>query len=106
MIRYCADENFSGAITRTLIRRGIDIVRVQDVGLKGQPDAHVLEWAASERRIVLTNDRATLIATAYARVLEGAAMPGLRRSRSPMANERGHPPRPAPVATRPGAWAR
>jgi predicted nuclease of predicted toxin-antitoxin system len=34
----------------------IDIIRVQDVGLSGEDDPIVLEWAAQEGRILLTHD--------------------------------------------------
>ena len=34
MIPFVADEDFHGAITRGLLRRGVDIVRVQDVQLR------------------------------------------------------------------------
>jgi hypothetical protein len=42
MIRLLADEDFNGAITRGLIRREIDVVRVQDLGLRGASDERVL----------------------------------------------------------------
>ena len=46
MIRLLADEDFNGAIVRGLVRRNVDIVRVQDVGLRAEPDLRILEWAA------------------------------------------------------------
>jgi hypothetical protein len=77
MIRFFADEDFNGAITRGLVRREIDVVRVQDLGLRGAADEQVLEWAADAGRIVLTHDRATLIATAYERVRRRETMLGV-----------------------------
>jgi hypothetical protein len=47
MLRLAADENFNNDIVRGLLRRepGLDIVRIQDVGLSGADDPTVLEWA-------------------------------------------------------------
>lgn len=36
-----------------------DLVRVQDVGLRTQKDVKVLDWAAAERRVLLTHDAQT-----------------------------------------------
>jgi len=57
-MRLLSDENFNGAILRGLIRRlpKLDVVRVQDVGLRQTDDATILEWAANEDRILLTHD--------------------------------------------------
>jgi predicted nuclease of predicted toxin-antitoxin system len=62
MLRFAADENFNNNIIRGLLRRQpeLDIVRVQDVGLRGADDPTVLEWAAQEGRILLTHDVATI----------------------------------------------
>ena len=48
MIRFLADEDFNNDLLRALRRRrpAVDAVRVQDVGLSGQPDPAVLAWAA------------------------------------------------------------
>src|SRR5258705_259685 len=72
MLRLLSDENFNGDIVR-----GLDLVRVQDVGLEGADDPDVLAWAAENNRIVLTHDRATMPDFAYARVLAGEAIPGV-----------------------------
>lgn len=79
MIRFLADEDFNRAIVRGVARSrlGVDIVRVQDVGLRTQEDTAVLEWAAKEGRVVLTHDAQTMPAHAYERVLNSLAMPGL-----------------------------
>jgi hypothetical protein len=37
----------------------------------------VLEWAANEGRVLLTNDRSTLIGHAYERIERGDPMPGV-----------------------------
>lgn len=79
MLRYLADENFNGNIVRGLLRRRatLNLVRVQDVGLEGANDPRVLDWAARNNRIVLTHDRATMAAFAYARVESQLPMPGV-----------------------------
>jgi Domain of unknown function (DUF5615) len=78
-MKLLADENFDNNIVRGLLRRNpdIDIVRVQDVGLSGQDDPIVLEWAACENRILLTHDVATITRYAYERIAEGKLMPGV-----------------------------
>ena len=45
VLRLAADENLDNDILRALRRRrpDVDIVRVQDAGLSGRPDAAVLE---------------------------------------------------------------
>lgn len=77
-LRFLADEDFDNDIVRGLLRRcpTLDIVRVQDVTLWGQPDPVVLEWAAQEGRILLTHDVSTLTAHAIARTPKGLPMPG------------------------------
>lgn len=79
MLRFLADENFNSDITRGLLRRNptLDVVRVQDVGLTGADDPHVLEWAAQEQRVLLTHDVTTITKYAYDRVQGGEAMPGV-----------------------------
>lgn len=78
MLRLLADENFNGDIIRGVLLRspGLDLVRVQDVGLSGSPDDDVLAWAAENDRIILTHDRATMPDFAYERVAAGDPMPG------------------------------
>ena len=79
MLRFVADENFNNNIVRGLLRRNssLDIVRVQDVGLRGADDPTVLAWAAGQQRILLTHDVATITHYAYARVRAGQSMPGV-----------------------------
>jgi hypothetical protein len=84
MLRFAADENFNGDIVRGLLRRNpkLDIVRVQDVGLSGADDPSVLEWAADQKRIVVTHDISTLAKHALDRVDAGHSMPGVFQVRS------------------------
>lgn len=79
MLKLAADENLNNNIVRGLLRKkpGIDIIRIQDVGLSGFDDPSILEWAAGEERILLTHDVATITRYAYERVREGKPMPGV-----------------------------
>ncbi len=79
MLRYIADENFNGDIVRGLLRRNpsVDIVRLQDIGLSGAEDSTVLEWAASQGRVVVTHDVTTMTRHAFDRVASGLPMPGV-----------------------------
>lgn len=79
MLLFVADENFNNDILRGVWRRnpGVDIVRVQDIGLSGADDATVLKWAAQQNRIVLTHDVTTLSTCAYERVDSEQHMPGV-----------------------------
>ncbi|HEX9384819.1 MAG TPA: DUF5615 family PIN-like protein [Anaerolineales bacterium] len=79
MLSLVADENFSNAIVRGLLRiqPDLDIVRVQDVGLSSTDDTVILEWAAGQDRVVITHDVSTMTKYAYERVGAGKYMPGL-----------------------------
>src|SRR4028119_1394058 len=79
MISLLADENLKSAIARGLLRRNptMDLVRVQDVGLSGRADNHVLEWSATHNRILVTHDINTIPAEAYSRIRENLPMPGI-----------------------------
>jgi hypothetical protein len=79
MLRFLTDEDFDGRLTSALLARvgGLDLVRVQDVGLMHTPDPDLLAWAAAEGRIVLPHDRNTMTGFATARVNAGQPMPGL-----------------------------
>ena len=79
MLRLLSDENFNGDIVRGLLlhRPELNLLRVQDVGLLEADDPTILEWAATNNRILLTHDRATMPDFAYARVASGRPMPGV-----------------------------
>ena len=79
MLRLASDTNFNGHVLRGLFRRqpGLDLVLIQDVGLRTADDPTILEWAAAEGRILLTHDQKTVPHSAYERVVAGAAMPGV-----------------------------
>lgn len=79
MLRLIADENFNNDIVRSLklASPDLDLVRVQDVGLRKKDDPTILEWAAREGRILLTHDIRTIPHFAYERVRDGLVMPGV-----------------------------
>lgn len=79
MLRFATDEDFNNRILRGLLRRNpaLDIVRAQDAGLKGKSDPEVLEWAATEGRVLFTHDVTTMKQFAEDRIAAGLPMPGL-----------------------------
>ncbi len=79
MLRLLTDQNLNGDIVRGLFRRmqAIQLVRVQDLGLSEAEDPALLEWAASQGRILLTHDRRTIPRFAFERVRLGQPMPGV-----------------------------
>lgn len=79
MLRLLSDENFNGDMVRGLFLRqaNIDLLRVQDVGLRELDDPTILDLAASNERILITHDCATLPDFAYERIIRGEKMAGL-----------------------------
>ena len=79
MLRLASDADVHGEIVRGLRRRlpRIDLVRVQEVFRESTPDSEVLAWAATENRILITNDRNTMLDFAYRRVAAGEPVPGV-----------------------------
>lgn len=79
MVRFLADEDIRRAIVSALRARipALDIVRVHDVGLDGKPDPIILQWAATENRIVLTHDANTMTEAANQRLRVGLNVPGV-----------------------------
>ncbi len=62
MLRLLADEDFNGRIVRGLLLRhaDVDLVRVQDIGLSGEHDLVVPDWAERNKRVLLTHDAHTM----------------------------------------------
>lgn len=79
MLKLAADEDFNNRIVRGLLRRApdIDLKRVQDAGLLAADDPSILEWAAGERRVLLTHDVTTMKEHAFNRISAGLPMPGV-----------------------------
>lgn len=78
-VALLADEGFDGRVVRGLRRRsaGIDLVTVQELGRRRDPDELVLQRAAEEGRVVLARDKKTLVPAAWRRVARGEPMPGV-----------------------------
>ena len=78
-VRFLADENVDVDVVLGLKRRvdDVDIVRVQDVGLRTQDDPAILQWAADEGRVLVSHDLRTVPDFAFERVLAGLGMPGV-----------------------------
>jgi hypothetical protein len=79
MLRLASDADVQGEIIRGLHRRmpEIDLVRAQDALPEGTPDSEVLAWAAVENRVVISNDRNSMVGFAYRRVAAGESVPGV-----------------------------
>ena len=79
MLAFLADENFDGDIVRGLRRRrpDLDIIRMQELGLRGIDDPALLERAAQQGRVLVTHDVSTVTRFAYDRLREGLPMPGV-----------------------------
>jgi predicted nuclease of predicted toxin-antitoxin system len=79
MLRLLSDEDIPTSIISGLRKReaGLDVVRVQEVGLRTAEDPIILKWAAAESRVLITRDRQSMIGHAYDRVASGELMPGL-----------------------------
>ncbi len=79
MVRLASDAAFDGIVYTGLFLRqpDLDLVRVQDVGLRTADDPTILDWAAREDRVLLTPDRRTMPRHARHRISAGLSMPGL-----------------------------
>jgi len=79
MLPLASDADVHGEIIRGLRRRQplIDVLRVQDTLPEGTKDPEILAWAAAENRVLITNDRNTMIGFARKRAAAGEPMPGL-----------------------------
>ncbi|HEY6331851.1 MAG TPA: DUF5615 family PIN-like protein [Blastocatellia bacterium] len=73
------DENIDRDIVRGLELRlpNLDFTTVQEVGLAGREDPEILEWAASNLRILVTHDLKTMPKYAAERIRAGLPMPGV-----------------------------
>jgi len=55
----------------------LDVMSVQDAGLRGTLDPDLLALAAAQGRVIITFDRNTLTAAAYERIARGEFMAGV-----------------------------
>lgn len=79
MLRLASDADVRNGIIRGLRRRvpEIDLLRAQDALPEGTSDPEILAWAAAEDRVLITNDRETMIGFAYERLASGDPLPGI-----------------------------
>ena len=78
-VKYLFDEDLNGRIVRGVRRRMsvLDSTTVQEAGLPEAFDHAVLDWAASEGRVVITHDHRTMRSYAEDRLKRGLPMSGL-----------------------------
>jgi hypothetical protein len=79
VLRFLADEDFDNNILHGCHLRipHLDLLRVQDADLEGADDPTILEWAATERRVLLSHDASTMPGHAYDRIGQDLPMPGV-----------------------------
>jgi predicted nuclease of predicted toxin-antitoxin system len=51
-----ADENVHSGVIGFLREAGCDVVTVREVGLRGEDDRVIIEWALPRRRVIITHD--------------------------------------------------
>ena len=56
MTKLLVDENILLSVMKWLQEEGHDVVRVSQVGLKGEKDEVLIDFARKERRVILTLD--------------------------------------------------
>ena len=66
-IRFYADEQVPRAVSEGLRQRGIDVLTVQDAGMRGASDDEQLAFALAGRRVIITHDTDFLRLAAKAR---------------------------------------
>lgn len=78
-LRFLFDENCNARILRGVRRRApqLDLLTVHEAGLRGDTDAAILEFAATEQRVVVSHDVRTMTVHAQARLLATKPVSGL-----------------------------
>jgi predicted nuclease of predicted toxin-antitoxin system len=78
-VRFLLDANTSKALARALARHApeLDVLRLQETPLQEGKDPEVLEYAASEGRVLVSRDKRTLSDFALEWLQAGKPMPGL-----------------------------
>ena len=79
MLRLLFDQDFNHNILRGLFLRltNLDAVTALQAGLDEAPDPELLDWAAHQRRIVVTHDVNTMPDHAYQRIQQGEPVAGV-----------------------------
>ena len=78
-IKLLTDEDFSHRAIRGVRLRlpDINLVTVQQAGLRTASDKNILQFAAETGRVLLSHDEHTMIAAASRRLRDNLPMPGL-----------------------------
>jgi predicted nuclease of predicted toxin-antitoxin system len=78
-VKYLFDEDLNGRIVRGVRRRisDLDSRTVQEADLAEASDPAVLDWAATQGRVVITHDHRTMRSCAEDRLKAGMPMTGL-----------------------------
>ena len=79
VLTLLVDEHVPPALVQGLTKRqpALNIVSVQDLGMRGTLDPDLLEWAANANRVIVTFDRNTFPAAAYERIAAGELVVGV-----------------------------
>lgn len=90
-VRYLIDADLPRALFNGLVRRsaGVDVLRVQEMGLTSATDPEILAFAASVGRITISRDKSTMFGYAVERVKQEEPMPGLLLVRPSFARRHG-----------------
>ncbi len=74
-IKFYTDENVSKAVIMGLRQRGVDVLSVPEAGTLGASDEEHLRVAASDERVIFTQDRDFLrLAASVGRLIFGLAL--------------------------------
>jgi predicted nuclease of predicted toxin-antitoxin system len=78
-MKFLTDEHISLKLIEGLLlqKPNLDILALRDTELLRKDDPTLLEWAANQRRIILTQDVSTMPDFAYERISKELPMPGL-----------------------------
>jgi predicted nuclease of predicted toxin-antitoxin system len=78
-VRLFIDHDVSEIIVQGVLSHyaEVDLVRARDVGLDEADDAELLAWAAEAGRVLVSNDRNTMIQAAISRLQAGQPVAGL-----------------------------
>ena len=78
-IKFLTDEDFNNIAVRGIRAKlpGLDLLRVQEAGLRMASDREVMKIAAESGRVVLSHDERTMADAAVSRINAGLKMPGL-----------------------------
>jgi predicted nuclease of predicted toxin-antitoxin system len=78
-VKFLLDADLPRALFTALQREApeLDVLRVQQAGLRTAADPDILAFAAKEGRILVTKDKATMRDFAAERIARGEPMPGL-----------------------------